>query len=69
MSFSDQALAVEYIVKNKEELINRGGVVIDIPEEIDMTVARLKCELMGLKYDILTPEQEAYLTGWKEGTV
>ena len=68
MSFSDQALAVEWISKNKDDLKNRGGVVIDIPREIDDQVAQLKCEVMGLKYDVLTPEQDKYLKSWEEGT-
>lgn len=68
MSFSDQALAVEWIVKNKDKLSGMGSVVLDIPEEIDRTVAELKCKAMGLRLDILTPEQEAYLSGWAEGT-
>jgi len=68
MSFSDQALAVEYIVENREELSKMGSVVLDIPEEIDRTVARLKCEALGLKLDVLSPEQERYLSGWAEGT-
>jgi adenosylhomocysteinase len=70
MSFSDQALSVEWIVKNKESLSKMdSSVVLDIPEEIDKTVAILKCRAMGLKLDVLTPEQEAYLSGWTEGTV
>jgi adenosylhomocysteinase len=68
MSFSDQALAVEWIVKNKDKLSGMGSVVLDIPEEIDRTVAELKCKAMGLRLDVLTPEQEAYLSGWAEGT-
>ena len=68
MSFADQALTVEHIVQNRETLVKSGGVVFDIPPEIDSIVAHLKCESMGVKLDILTPEQEAYLTGWREGT-
>lgn len=68
MSFSDQALAVEYIVKNRESLSKMGSVVLDIPEAIDNTVAQLKCAAMGLKLDVLTPEQDAYIHGWAEGT-
>ena len=68
LSFSDQALAVEWIVKNKDKLQSLGGTVLEIPKEIDITVAKLKCKAMGLKIDKLTPEQEAYLTGWEEGT-
>ena|GEM_PF-3267844 len=59
---------MEWIAKNKEELSKMGSVVLDIPNEIDETVARLKCEAMGIKLDVLTPEQEAYLSGWTEGT-
>jgi adenosylhomocysteinase len=68
MSFSDQALAVEYVAKNKESLSKMGSVVLNIPQEIDKTVAELKCKAMGLKLDVLTPEQDAYLHGWAEGT-
>nr|MDO8080831.1 adenosylhomocysteinase [Candidatus Freyarchaeota archaeon] len=68
MSFSDQSLAVEYIAKNRDSLSKMGSVVLDIPEEIDKTVAELKCKAMNLKLDVLTPEQEAYLSGWAEGT-
>jgi adenosylhomocysteinase len=68
MSFSDQALAVEYVAKNKEALSKMGSVVLEIPHEIDKTVAELKCKAMGLKLDVLTPEQDAYLHGWAEGT-
>ncbi len=68
MSFSDQALAVEYIVNNQEALIAQGGQVIEIPEEIDQQVAMLKCEAMGINLDKLTDEQYRYVTGWREGT-
>ena len=69
LSFSDQALAVEYIVKNREVIIAQGGKVIDIPAEIDLQVATLKCEVIGIKLDKLTEEQYRYVTGWREGTV
>ncbi len=68
MSFSDQALAVEWIVKNREELGKAGNVVLDIPKEIDMTVAELKCKALGIELERLTEEQVAYLKGWREGT-
>lgn len=68
MSFSDQALAVEWIVKNRDSLSKMGSVVLDIPKEIDRIVAELKCKALGLRLDVLTPEQEAYLSGWTEGT-
>ncbi len=69
MSFGDQALATEYIVKHKDELKAMGGKVLDIPPEIDEEVARLACKAIGLKLETLTPEQERYLRGWQEGTV
>ena len=42
--------------------------VYRIPEEIDREIARFKLESMGIKIDILTPEQEIYLNSWEEGT-
>jgi adenosylhomocysteinase len=42
--------------------------VYDVPEEIDAEVARLKLATMGLSIDALTPEQQAYLSSWQEGT-
>jgi adenosylhomocysteinase len=65
MSFADQALSVEYMVKNHESLENK---VYTVPEELDKKVARLKLESMGVKIDRLTPEQEEYLASWSEGT-
>lgn len=65
MSFSNQALACEYIVKNKDKL-NRDVYVL--PYEIDKEIARLKLESMGIKIDKLTPEQKKYLSSWQEGT-
>jgi adenosylhomocysteinase len=65
MSFADQALSVEYIVKNHNLLENK---VYAVPEELDRKVARLKLESMGVKIDRLTPEQEEYLASWSEGT-
>jgi adenosylhomocysteinase len=65
MSFADQALSVEYMVKNYGSLEKR---VYRVPEELDKRVARLKLESMGIKIDRLTPEQEEYLAGWSEGT-
>jgi adenosylhomocysteinase len=65
MSFADQALSVEYIVKNHGSLENK---VYAVPEELDRKVARLKLESMGVKIDRLTPEQEEYLASWSEGT-
>ena len=68
ISFSLQALATEYIVKNKEQLKNIGGKVIQIPDEIDNNVAYLKCEAIGINLDVLTPGQEKYLSSWRGGT-
>ncbi|MBV9341175.1 MAG: adenosylhomocysteinase [Acidobacteria bacterium] len=65
MSFADQALSVEYMVKNHAQLEK---IVYRVPEELDRRVARLKLESMGVKIDRLTPEQEEYLAGWSEGT-
>lgn len=67
-SFALQALASEYIVKNKEQLIAIGGKVVDIPEDIDNNVALLKCQAIGIELEELTPEQERYLTSWQAGT-
>ncbi len=65
MSFADQALALEYMVKNHASLEKK---VYRVPEELDKRVARLKLESMGIKIDRLTPEQEEYVAGWSEGT-
>jgi adenosylhomocysteinase len=65
MSFADQALCVEYIVKNAQELTPK---VYPVPTEIDQTVARLKLASLGVSIDKLTPEQEEYLASWSEGT-
>ena len=65
MSFANQALCLEYMVKNKESLETK---VYPVPEEIDKQVARLKLNSMGIDIDSLTPEQKEYLTSWKEGT-
>ncbi len=65
MSFADQALSVEYMVKNHKTLENK---VYAVPVELDKRVAKLKLESMGIKIDRLTPEQEEYLASWSEGT-
>jgi adenosylhomocysteinase len=65
MSFANQALSVEYMVKHASELQN---TVYSVPAEIDREIARLKLEGMGIKIDVLTPEQVAYLNSWEEGT-
>ncbi len=65
MSFADQALSVEYLVKNRNQLEKK---VYKVPEELDKRVAKLKLESVGIKIDRLTPEQEEYLASWSEGT-
>jgi len=65
MSFANQALCLEYMVRNQGKLEAK---VYAVPEEIDKQVARLKLKSMGVEIDILTPEQEQYLTSWEEGT-
>ncbi|RMG53763.1 MAG: adenosylhomocysteinase [Acidobacteria bacterium] len=65
MSFSNQALAVEYLVKNRGEL---GAGVHLLPEEIDREIARLKLMTMGISIDELTPSQRDYLSSWEVGT-
>ncbi len=65
MSFANQALCMEYIVKNSGKLPVK---VYSVPDEIDKNVALLKLASMGIKIDILTPEQRAYLNSWQEGT-
>ena len=65
MSFANQALAAEYMVKNHKTLENK---VYTVPEDIDKEIARLKLEAMGVNIDTLTDEQFAYLNQWQEGT-
>jgi adenosylhomocysteinase len=65
MSFANQALASEYMVKNHASLEKR---VYSVPEDLDKQVAKMKLEAMGVKIDRLTVEQEAYLASWGEGT-
>jgi len=65
MSFANQALSVEYVVKNHGSLEKK---VYPVPVDIDKKVAKLKLETMGVKIDKLTSEQEEYLASWSEGT-
>jgi adenosylhomocysteinase len=65
MSFADQALSVDYLVKNHKSLPKE---VFPVPQDLDKRVAKLKLESMGVKIDRLTPEQEEYLASWSEGT-
>ncbi len=65
MSFANQALSAEYMIKNAEKLENQ---VYKVPEKIDQEIAKLKLENMGIVIDQLTEEQIKYLNSWKAGT-
>jgi len=65
MSFANQALCAEYMVKNAKKLQNQ---VYPVPGDIDREIARLKLQAMGIKIDRLTPEQKKYLSSWEMGT-
>ncbi len=65
MSFADQALCCDYMVKNHASLENK---VYTVPVDLDKRVAKLKLESLGVKIDRLTSEQEEYLASWNEGT-
>lgn len=65
MSFANQALSVEYIVKNEKMSLK----VYPVPKEIDETVAKLKLEAMKIEIDELTDEQKKYLSTWEMGTI
>jgi adenosylhomocysteinase len=65
MSFANQSLACEYIVKKGKSLDNK---VYKLPEELDMEIAQLKLKSMGITIDKLTPEQERYISSWQFGT-
>src|SRR5579859_5982893 len=65
MSFANQALSADYMVKNHASLEKR---VYSVPEDLDKQVAKMKLEAMSVKIDRLTPEQEEYLASWSEGT-
>ncbi|MBR1618019.1 adenosylhomocysteinase [bacterium] len=65
MSFANQALGMEYIVKNRGKLQNK---MYTLPHEIDVEIAKLKLDSMGVKIDTLTQEQEQYLNSWSCGS-
>lgn len=65
MSFANQALASEFLLKNKGKLSNE---VHALPKEVDREIASLKLQAMGINIDTLTAEQETYLNSWQEGT-
>ena len=62
MSFAVQALALEWLVRHRQELERK---VYQVPDEIDEEIGRVKLAALGLAIDALTPEQQAYLNGWK----
>ena len=61
MSFANQALGIEFLVKNKGKLENK---LYTLPHEVDVKIAELKLKSMGIEIDTLTPEQEEYLHSW-----
>jgi len=65
MSFANQALAAEYVVKHHAEL---GHEVYGVPPALDAEVARLKLAAFGVELDSMTPEQAQYIASWKHGT-
>lgn len=65
MSFANQALSVEYLVKRRGEL--QAGVHV-LPAEVDTEIAGLKLRALGVSIDVLTPEQIEYLSSWETGT-
>jgi adenosylhomocysteinase len=65
MSFANQALSCEYMVKNHDQLERK---VYSVPDAIDQQIAKIKLDAMGVKIDTLTPEQQKYLNSWEEGT-
>jgi adenosylhomocysteinase len=65
MSFANQSLCLEYLIKNKGSIKAR---VYPVPDDIDKEIARLKLKSMGVNIDTLTPEQTKYLASWEQGT-
>ena len=65
MSFANQALSVEFLVKRKGELSNG---VHTLPQEVDNEIASLKLKSIGIGIDVLTSEQLEYLSSWETGT-
>jgi adenosylhomocysteinase len=65
MSFANQALAAEFMIKNADQLEKR---VYSVPPEVDAEIARIKLAAMGIRIDTLTAAQVKYLNSWEEGT-
>jgi len=68
MSFSNQALCVEYLTKNFKNNNKLENKVYSVPKEIDELIAELKLKSLGIKIDEITLKQKKYLSSWKEGT-
>lgn len=65
MSFANQALGIEFVLKNKGKLQNKLYI---LPREVDVEIAKIKLKSMGIEIDTLTQEQFEYLNSWKSGT-
>lgn len=65
MSFAVQALTTEWAIKHSDTLLSK---VYDVPADIDNKVSRVKLKTMGVKLELLTPEQKKYLASWEMGT-
>jgi adenosylhomocysteinase len=65
MSFANQALCSEFMVKNHDKLQKK---VYSVPKDIDEEISSLKLHAMGIEIDVLTEEQRNYLESWTEGT-
>ena len=65
MSFANQALSAEFMVKNARKLQKK---VYSVPRNIDENIAALKLKSMGITIDTLTKRQKEYLSSWQEGT-
>jgi adenosylhomocysteinase len=65
MSFANQALAAEHLVKHRQSLAKG---VFPVPEEIDRRIAELKLQALGITVDTLTDKQQEYLASWESGT-
>ena len=65
MSFANQALAAEYMVRNADKLEHK---VYSVPQDIDREIARIKLHAMSVAIDTLTEQQVKYLNSWEEGT-
>jgi adenosylhomocysteinase len=66
MSFANQALAAEYLVKNKGKL--QPNTIVTLGEAVDQEIASLKLKAMDIRIDVLTPEMTEYMNSWTVGT-